>query len=131
MLPRSCLLWGGCPSAGSLCLYFAVISMPWLSLMSTVLLGASRFLPFCKCLSSDASSPKGLAHLSLLNTGLLSTNLINVSHPALAMLSQKAGVYLLDSFSHESRSPCSVWVGGGGSSALLCGREKSWQRSEC
>lgn len=97
MLPCSCLLWGGSPGAGSLCLYFAVISMPWLSLMSTVLLGASRFLSFCKCLYSDASSPKGLAHLSFLNTGLLSTNLINVSHPALTMLSQKAGVYLLGS----------------------------------
>lgn len=88
MLPCSSLLWGGCPGAGSLCLYFAMISVLWLSLMSTVLLGASCFLPFCKCLSSDASSPKGLAHLSLLNVGLISANLINVSHPALAMLNQ-------------------------------------------
>lgn len=106
MLPCSCHLWGGCPGAGSLCLYFAVISMPPLSLMSKVLLGASHLLPFCECVSSDASALKGLTHLSLLNIGLLSANPVNVSHPPLAMLSQKAGVYLLDS--RCSSSPWSL-----------------------
>lgn len=48
----------------------------------------SHFLPSCKCPSSGASSPKGLSHLSLLDVGLLSTNLINVSHPALTVLNQ-------------------------------------------
>lgn len=71
--------------------------MPQLSLMSKILLGATHLLPFCECFSSDASSLKGLAHLSLLNIGLLSANLVNVSHPPLATLSQKPGMYLLDS----------------------------------
>ena len=106
MLPRRCRLWGGCPGAGSLCLYFAVISVPWLSLMSKVLLEASHLLPFCECLLSDASSLNGLAHLSLLNTGLLSASLVNMRHPTLAMWSHKAGVCLLDS--RCPRSPRSL-----------------------
>lgn len=88
----------------------------------------------CECFSSGASSLKGLTHLSLLNVGLLSANLVNMSHPPLAMLSQKDGVYLLDSLvphGHERWCPCNACGAGGGSSALLCGRERGWQRAEC
>lgn len=132
MLPCSCHLWGGCPGAGSLCLYFAVISMPRLSLMSKVLQGASH-LPFCICLSADASSLKGHTRLSLLNIGLHSAILVNLTDPPLATLSQEAGVYLLDS--HCPSSPRSltqvslqcVWKRRRLFSPALW---KGWQRAE-
>lgn len=82
MLPCSCHLQGGCPSTGSLCLYFVIISMPRLSQMSKVLLRTCHLPPFCECLSSDASSLKGLTHLSGLNADLLLANLANLTRPS-------------------------------------------------